>query len=197
MDETSAASRALELVRTTFLAPDLDESAAGAVDELDLNHEELAALRSFVEQIGSAAAAAKKALSAALARYLGPNNIYVKDGQAFRVQPSSAGFTCKDTEALIDFLGSDWPLAFNLAKPKIGALKEIAASRGLSPDAIVDTLGQYDEKEDVLSVVSLSAPKAPKFIKAMPDGSTAYPPLGNSRPLGSTLCGLPAAAEEA
>lgn len=184
---------AFDLIRSAYAAADPLEVAAGLIDELGpLELHQLAGLRSLLEQMHTVAGIVKRAVDQRMAGDLGPDNSYVLDGTVYRVRPSSR-FRCREEALLVEFLGNDWPLAFNLREPKIGALKAIAESRGLSAQAVVDTFGEYVEGPGVLTAMPID--KAPKFLQRLSNGATAYPPLCKTLAPGSPVSGDPVASQ--
>lgn len=165
-------SQALGLVESTVGALSPPDEASEAARSLELDLEDLITLRGWLDNIISSARYVKKALDERIAGELGPHGAVRFGDLIYRAEPAKH-FKVTNPDGLVDFLGKDWSACINVSYVKIGALKKLAESRGLTASAAVDSFGEYIEKDDSLQVLPLE--KSPKFLQKLESGQRSFP----------------------
>lgn len=146
-------------------------------DTYDLD--DLWTVRCAAESVAAAARVIKSKVDEAIARIIGEAAVRLDDSM-LRVKPSRT-LRVLDADALFTWLGDDAREAFRADDVRITAVRAIAERRAreLRPDlsdedvtkrvfTVVDSLIEYEVKEDALEVVPVS--RAPKFAAGMQRG---------------------------
>ena len=97
--------------------------------------EHLIALHQEATNLGRRLTKIRKGLITQLADQLGYDNHTDLDGGTWSLGHRRKR-SCVNPQALAEWLGDDWPKAYNLGTAKITALRTLARQRGLDPGAV-------------------------------------------------------------
>ena len=146
------------------------------------------ALHQEATNLGRRLTKIRKGLITQLADQLGYDNHTDEDGGTWSLGHRRKR-SCVNPQALAEWLGEDWPKAYNLGTAKITALRTLARQRGLDPGAVETSF--FDDEWQIAGLRYTPPKGAPMCSIAMLQTFPSYHPNRARRAVKLDLCDSP------